>query len=81
MVEQALLNRLVVGSNPSWGTIRYIVMTRTEMQIRVRELREELENRVKTGLAKMADADGSPISVQKLQDEMYSLIYKLSKID
>lgn len=80
MAEQALLNRLVEGSNPSWGT-RNIDMTRTEMQIRVRDIREELENRIKTGTTKMADANGSPIPVQKLQDEMYSIIYKLSKID
>lgn len=56
-------------------------MTRTEMQIRVRDIREELENRIKTGTTKMASADGTPISTQKLQDEMYSLIYKLSKVE
>ena len=54
-------------------------MTRTEMQTRVRVIRAELENRHKTGMTKLADADGIPISTESLQNEMYSLIYKLSK--
>jgi len=53
-------------------------MTRTEMQARVTALREELENRYKYGAIKMA-ADGKPISTEMLQNELYSLIYKLSK--
>jgi hypothetical protein len=56
-------------------------MTRTEMQTRVREIRAELENRTKTGLTKMAAEDGSPIPTETLQDEMYSLIYRLSKFE
>lgn len=56
-------------------------MTRTEMQSRVREIRAELENRTKTGLTKMASADGTPIPTETLQNEMYSLIYKLSKFE
>ncbi len=56
-------------------------MTRTEMQSRVRELREELENRTKHGTTKLANADGSPISTPVLQNELYSLIYKLSKVE
>lgn len=54
-------------------------MTRLEMQARVRELREELEARVKTGLAKIASEDGKPVPSETLQNEMYSLIYRLSK--
>lgn len=54
-------------------------MTRSEMQSRVNELREELEHRYKYGVVKMASADGKPISAELLQKEMYSLIYKLSK--
>jgi hypothetical protein len=55
------------------------MMTRTEMQGRVSAIRNELENRVKTGTVKLANADGTPISIEKLQAELYSLIYKLSK--
>lgn len=54
-------------------------MTRSEMQSRVNELREELEHRYKYGVVKIAHADGTPISSEILQKEMYSLIYKLSK--
>lgn len=54
-------------------------MTRSEMQSRIRVLREELENRHKYGTTKLASADGTPIPVKDLQDELYSLIYKLSK--
>jgi hypothetical protein len=56
-------------------------MTRSEIQVRMKELREELENRHKTGLSKMADADGKTISTVVLQNELYSLSYKLSKFD
>jgi len=51
------------------------------MQTRVREIRAELENRTKTGMTKMATEDGSPIPTETLQDEMYSLIYRLSKFE
>lgn len=61
--------------------ITYKHMTRSEMQARVTALREELENRHKYGTVKMASADGVPVSTEKLQSEMYSLIYKLSKRD
>jgi hypothetical protein len=54
-------------------------MTRSEMQTRISALREELENRTKYGSVKLANADGTPISVEKLQEELYSLIYRLSK--
>jgi hypothetical protein len=56
-------------------------MTRLEMQARVNALREELENRHKYGAVKLANADGTPVPAEKLQNEMYSLIYKLSKMD
>ena len=56
-------------------------MTRSGMQSRVRALREELENRHKYGTIKLAKDDGSPISASELQDELYSLIYKLSKFE
>lgn len=56
-------------------------MTRTEIQVRIRALREELENRYKYGTVKIAAPDGTPISTEKIQNEMYSLIYKLSKME
>lgn len=55
--------------------------TRLEIQARIRVLREELENRYKTGLAKMADTDGKSVSTIALQNELYRLTYKLSKLD
>lgn len=54
-------------------------MTRTEMTTRVREIRAELETRHKTGMTKLANEDGSPVSTDSLQNEMFSLIYRLSK--
>ena len=56
-------------------------MTRSEMQYRIRILREELETRHKYGTVKLASADGLPIPVETLQQELYYLIYKLSKVD
>lgn len=56
-------------------------MTRLEMQTRVNALREELETRHKYGTVKIADANGAPVPTENLQNEMYSLIYKLSKRD
>lgn len=53
--------------------------TLSEMRVRVREIREELEARHKHGTVKMARADGQPIPTQQLQDELYSLVYRLSK--
>ena len=58
-----------------------LFMTRTEMSTRIREIRAELETRHKTGLAKMASADGTLISTEDLQNEMFSLIYRLSKFE
>lgn len=56
-------------------------MTRTEMQARVTALRNELEARHKFGTVKMASSDGAAIPTETLQNEMYSLIYRLSKRD
>ena len=56
-------------------------MTRLEVQNRIKTLREELENRHKYGTVKLASEDGEPISTAKLQNEMYALIYKLSKME
>jgi hypothetical protein len=56
-------------------------MTRSEMQLRIKALRDELETRHKFGTVKMASNDGSPVPVETLQNEMYSLIYKMSKLD
>jgi hypothetical protein len=55
--------------------------TRAEIQARIKELRDELENRHKTGMVKMAADDGKPIETTTLQDEMFKLIYRLSKFD
>lgn len=57
------------------------ILTRSEMQTRVRIIREELETRHKTGIVKMAAVDGTPIPTETLQNEMFSLIYKLSKFE
>lgn len=56
-------------------------MTRSEIQNRIRVLREELETRHKTGTVKIAQKDGTPVSIQELQNELFSLQYKLSKLD
>lgn len=56
-------------------------MTRLELQTRIKAIREELESRHKYGTVKMASADGTPIPTEKLQSELYSLIYKMSKLD
>lgn len=56
-------------------------MTRLEIQARIKELRDELETRHKYGTVKMAADDGTPVPTEKLQNEMFNLIYKLSKLD
>jgi hypothetical protein len=56
-------------------------MTKLETQARIKELREELETRTKYGTVKMATEDGKPIPTKILQDEMFSLIYRLSKME
>jgi hypothetical protein len=56
-------------------------MTRLALQIKIRNLQEELENRHKTGAVKMAQTNGQPIATEELQNELFSLIYKLSKFE
>lgn len=56
-------------------------MSPLEMQMRVKAIRDELESRHKTGIAKMASADGAPVPTENLQNEMFSLIYRLSKLE
>lgn len=56
-------------------------MTRLEITTRMKNLREELETRHKTGTVKMANADGVPISIETLQNELYKLNYRLSKFE
>ena len=56
-------------------------MTKIEMYTRIREIRDELEQRYRNGSPKLANADGSIPSTAKLQEELYSLIYKLSKAE
>lgn len=55
-------------------------MTKTEIKARIATIREELENRHKYGSVKIAQADGTPVPSETLQDEMYKLTYKLSKL-
>lgn len=56
-------------------------LSRAEMNERVRVIREELENRVKTGITKIAFEDGRPVPTEALQNELFSLIYRLSKLE
>lgn len=56
-------------------------MTKSEMQSRIRLLRDELESRHKYGTVKLSSLDGNPIAVEKLQTELYSLIFKLSRLN
>lgn len=49
------------------------------MQVRIKIIREELENRTKYGTIKLANLDGSPVDTLILQNELYLLTYKLSK--
>lgn len=56
-------------------------MTRLEVQTRIKALREELETRHKYGTVKMASEDGKPVPTEELQNEMFALIYRLSKME
>ena len=57
-------------------------MTKSEMQSRIRILKNELNTRHKYGIVKMAfHPDGKPIKVEELQNELFSLIYKESKME
>lgn len=56
-------------------------MTKLDIEIKIKALREELENRFKYGTIKMATIDGTPIPTETLQNELFKLIYKLSKFE
>lgn len=56
-------------------------MTRAEIQSKIQILRNELESRTKYGTVKLANADGTIPTLAQLQNEMYSLIYRLSKFE
>jgi hypothetical protein len=57
-------------------------MTKTEMQARIRILKDELNTRHKYGIVKMAfHPNGKPIKVEELQEELFSLIYRESKME
>lgn len=58
-----------------------MITTRTDIQSRIRIIRDELETRHKYGTVKIASPDGNPIPAEKLQKELYALIYKLSKFE
>ena len=51
-----------------------------EIKRRIAEIRSELEGRHKYGTVKLADASGNPIPTEQLQNEMFNLTYKLSKL-
>jgi len=56
-------------------------MTRAEIQSKIRVIRYELENRTKYGTVKLAFADGTIPTIVQLQNEMYSLVCRLSRIE
>jgi hypothetical protein len=56
------------------------LQTKSQIESRIKEIRTELDTRHKYGIVKMASDDGKPISAEVLQNEMFKLIYKLSKI-
>lgn len=53
-----------------------------ELQLRseIAKLRAELDNRFKFGTTKIANADGTPVPTEQLQNRMFGLIYKLSRL-
>jgi hypothetical protein len=57
------------------------MITKSQILIRIRSLREELESRHKTGMAKIADNSGTIVATEILQNELYSLILKLSRME
>ena len=59
-----------------------ISQLRSELQLRaeISQLRSELETRYKFGTVKIAAADGTPVPAEQLQNRMFKLIYKLSKL-
>jgi hypothetical protein len=77
---------MVAGENPAWGTTNIVIaryidsMTPLDIRIRILALREELEARHKYGTVKMAK-NGKPIPTKQLQDEMFALILKKSRLE
>lgn len=67
---------MVVVSSDIFGSMN----NKTQIKTRIAAIREELENRYKYGTVKIAQADGTPVPTEDLQNEMYNLTYKLSKI-
>ena len=57
------------------------MITKSELQSKINSIKRELEARHKYGIFKMANDDGSPISTEALQKELFALIYKFSKMD
>lgn len=55
-------------------------MTELELRTQIKELKAELNGRYKYGTIKMAVEDGTPIATKELQEKLFSLIYKLSKV-
>lgn len=55
-------------------------MTELELRTKIRTIKAELDARYKTGLVKIAAADGTPVPTSVLQSELFSLNYKLSKM-
>lgn len=57
-------------------------MTRLEIQLRIKALREELDNRHKLGTVKVASVfDGKATTTKELQNELFSLLYRLSRLE
>lgn len=57
-------------------------MTRLELQTRIKALRDELESRHKLGTVKTAAVfDGKPVTTKDLQDELFKLVCRLSKLN
>ena len=50
-----------------------------EIRARIKEIKDELDGRYKYGTVKLAK-NGIAIPVKELQDELYKLTYKLSKM-
>lgn len=55
-------------------------MNELELRSQIRELKAELETRYKTGTVKIATADGTPIPTLTIQNQLFALNYKLSKL-
>lgn len=56
-------------------------MTKSEIQTKIKIIKDELENRHKYGTIKLANKDGTQISIDELQNELFKLIYRFSKMD